>query len=99
MASLKIGDSPGKIMFRVKRQLRVKNPVYPQNTAQQIKGEKEKLQTIQSKSWLSKVWFQKTNCHIGNNSGMFVGDACNGPALSLLHQMTATVSSYYIVTM
>ena len=60
MASLKIGDSPGKIMFRVKRQLRVKNPVYSGGkSAQQIKGEKEKLQTIQSKSWLSKVWFQK----------------------------------------
>ena len=41
MASLKIGDSPGKIMFRVKRQLRVKNSVYPQNTAQQIKGAKK----------------------------------------------------------
>ena len=39
-----IGDFPGKrIMFRVKRQLRVKNPVYPQNTAQQIKGAKKEI--------------------------------------------------------
>ena len=57
MASLKIGDSPGKIMFRVKRQLRVKNPVYPQNTAQQIKGAKKEIanNTIQEMAIKSLV--------------------------------------------